>query len=57
MELISLIDAGEPELNGAEHRLAIAIQALEDFRAEFGRKAISSELADSVQNETCSKRN
>jgi hypothetical protein len=48
---ISLLEASKAELAGAERRLALAKQALEDFRAEHDDKAVSRELALSLAAE------
>ena len=53
METISLIEAALLECRGAEQRLAVARQALQDFDLEFANRAGSSELHESLAHQRC----
>jgi lactam utilization protein B len=50
-EYISLLESARAELAGAERRLALARQALADFKAEHDGKVVSRDLALSLAHE------
>jgi hypothetical protein len=51
IEVVTLVEAAKLELAGSERRLAIAIQSLADFDAEFASKTVGDELACALAHE------
>lgn len=45
MQTVTLLEGAKLELQGAERRLALALQEIADFDSEFSGKNVSPELA------------